>query len=544
MAFIETRALKTKTTYRVHFILKVNGEEVIPKPKFDTRDDAENFLPIAMTIENKVKSQTAPPQEVSLWVSQGYLDQDTAARVFPIYAALLDADKKARVPIDWNLIEEEYSDAKIDRSGDKDELSDNHRTKMSLFRRVKQWLTEEHSTLELIRSDVEARLRFMRNNGHKAQTRKHWLYAFNTIADIAVRLGMMYENPAKSATDEKDRITISVPSRPKYVKRILLPKHMAQAMLNWRPKIDEDGMVNEEQNHERKEGRKPHALLSVKIESLRKLPEEINRADAMSALNISYTSVKRYVAQGVLPKPSYSEPKAFKGWFIRRHDLISHVARIHEDQLAKTRIVRLRPEHTTMRGCFPLAFRLGLWAGLRNSEAVWLPWEHVRIEERQLFIGRVISPLGRVWSPKSNIDNEEDGTKERWLGINPNLCNYFIKERERQEAAGIKTFFVFPSGVVNRPVEQGKPLGAKTLNDAFQKHLQWAGFPKQDKLTYYSLRHTFCTELLRAGVSIEDVRDRMGHTDIRTTQTYLHAEKTDKHIEDVLLETFASDDDL
>ena len=165
MAFIETRKYAKKTTYRVHFILKVNEEEVIPKPKFDTRDDAENFLPIAMTIENKVKSQTAPPQEVSLWVSQGYLDQDTAARVFPIYAALLDADKKARVPIDWNLIEEEYSDAKIDRSGDKDELSDNHRTKMSLFRRVKQWLTEEHSTLELTRSDVEARLRFMRNNG-------------------------------------------------------------------------------------------------------------------------------------------------------------------------------------------------------------------------------------------------------------------------------------------------------------------------------------------------------------------------------------------
>ncbi|MBT4977401.1 MAG: hypothetical protein HOM86_08675, partial [Gemmatimonadetes bacterium] len=73
MAFIETRKYAKKTTYRVHFILKVNEEEVIPKPKFDTRDDAENFLPIAMTIENKVKSQTAPPQEVSLWVSQGYL---------------------------------------------------------------------------------------------------------------------------------------------------------------------------------------------------------------------------------------------------------------------------------------------------------------------------------------------------------------------------------------------------------------------------------------------------------------------------------------
>lgn len=92
-------------------------------------------------------------------------------------------------------------------------------------------------------------------------------------------------------------------------------------------------------------------------------------------------------------------------------------------------------------------------------------------------------------------------------------------------------------------MEPEEPLGAKTLNDAFQKHLEWAGFPKQDKLTFYSLRHTFCTELLRASVPIEEVRDRMGHTDIRTTQTYLHAEKTDRHIEDVLLKAFASDED-
>ena len=467
---------------------------------------------------------------------------EEAVAAFPFYAAQLDADRKSRAPVDWALIEEEYSDTRIDRAGDKDELSDNHRTKMGLFRRVKRWLQEEHSTLELTRSDVEARLRFMRNNGHKAQTRKHWLSAFNLIADIAVRLGMMYENPAKSATHAKDMITVSVPSRPKYVKRRLLPHHIAQSMLDWRPEIDSEGTISVERTHERKESRKPHILASVRIEQLKQFPETLSRTDVMDALNISYASIKRYVTQGVLPKPAYTNPKARKGWLIRREDLVEYVNNAHHQHLAKTRIVRLKPEHTTMRGCFPLALRLGLWAGLRNSEIVWLPWEHVDIEERLLFIGKVISPLGRTWAPKSDIDNEEAGTKERWLGMNPDLCKYIIKEKERQQSVGIKTFFVFPGGVVNRPVEHGKPLGAKTLNDAFQKHLQWAGFAKEKKLTFYSLRHTFCTELLRAGVAIEDVRDRMGHTDIRTTQTYLHAEKTDRHIEDVLLKTFASDE--
>jgi site-specific recombinase XerD len=537
MAFIETRKYVKKTTYRVHFNLEIDGKKEIRKLWFDDLNDAEDFLLTAKTIENKSKSQTAPPQEVDLWVSQGYLDQDVAARAFPIYAANLKVENKGHQSIDWGLIEEEYSDTKLDLSGDKDELSEGHQHKMRLFRRVKAWIREEHSNLQLTRRDIEAHLRSMRQQGRKAQTRKHWLITFNLIADTAVRLGMMRENPAKDVTDTKDKITVSVPSRPKHIKRVLLPRHIAQAMLNWTGNAE-----NEELQYERKERRKPHILLSVNIEQLKELPEVLHRSDVMDALNISYASVKRYVSQGILPKPS-QDPIGRKRWSMKRQDLINYVASVHESQLAKTRMVRLKPEQTTMRGCFPLAFRLGLWAGLRNGEAVWLPWDHVHIDERRLYIGQVISPLGRAWSPKSDIDNEETGTKERWLGMNPDLCNYFIKERERQEAAEIKTFFVFPSGRVNGAIEHGKPLGARVLNDAFQKHLQWVGFPKQDKLTFYSLRHTFCTELLRAGTSIEDVRDRMGHTDIRTTQTYLHPQDASSNIEDVLLKTFASDED-
>ena len=81
----------------------------------------------------------APPEEVDLWVKQNYLTMEEAVAAFPFYAAQLDADRKSRAPVDWDLIEEEYSDTRIDRAGDKDELSDNHRTKMGLFRRVKRW---------------------------------------------------------------------------------------------------------------------------------------------------------------------------------------------------------------------------------------------------------------------------------------------------------------------------------------------------------------------------------------------------------------------
>lgn len=221
------------------------------------------------------------------------------------------------------MIEDEYSEAKLDRAGDRDFFSYNHQQAMGLFKRIKTWLQEEHSTLEIITRDVEARLRFMRNQGHKAQTRKHWLYAFNLIADIAVRLEMMHENPAKSATDPKDKNTISVPSIPKHVKRTIVPQHIVQAMLDWSPTIDEEGFVCDEKNHERKETRKPHIFSLIEIDKLKKLPDNLSHPDVMSILNVSEATVKRYTSKGILPPPKMGKTQA--EWYIKRDDLLQRV---------------------------------------------------------------------------------------------------------------------------------------------------------------------------------------------------------------------------
>ena len=43
----------------------------------------------------------------------------------------------------------------------------------------------------------------------------------------------------------------------------------------------------------------------------------------------------------------------------------------------------------------------------------------------------------------------------------------------------------------------------------------------------HALRHGFCTELVRSNVGVETVRVLAGHEDLRTTQRYLHSERTD-----------------
>lgn len=45
----------------------------------------------------------------------------------------------------------------------------------------------------------------------------------------------------------------------------------------------------------------------------------------------------------------------------------------------------------------------------------------------------------------------------------------------------------------------------------------------------HALRHYFCSELARRGVSVEAIRSLAGHANLRTTQRYLHATDADLH---------------
>ena len=49
-----------------------------------------------------------------------------------------------------------------------------------------------------------------------------------------------------------------------------------------------------------------------------------------------------------------------------------------------------------------------------------------------------------------------------------------------------------------------------------------AGLGDRKDLTPHCFRHAFATRLLRQGASIDDVKNWLGHTDIATTQRYLH----------------------
>lgn len=44
--------------------------------------------------------------------------------------------------------------------------------------------------------------------------------------------------------------------------------------------------------------------------------------------------------------------------------------------------------------------------------------------------------------------------------------------------------------------------------------------------SYHSLRHTLASRLVQNGLSIYEVKEILGHTDIKTTMRYAHLERT------------------
>ena len=141
-----------------------------------------------------------------------------------------------------------------------------------------------------------------------------------------------------------------------------------------------------------------------------------------------------------------------------------------------------------------LAYLLMLFAGLRPKEVRELRVEDINLETEELRV--------RASSAKSR--------REERLPLHPVLI-----EPLREHIAhlnGRKNLFDLP----------------KRLDKKFSKDIRKAGIEKETaegRVSLYSLRHTFCSALARAGVMPAVAARLMRHRDVRTTlQTYTHVE--------------------
>lgn len=175
--------------------------------------------------------------------------------------------------------------------------------------------------------------------------------------------------------------------------------------------------------------------------------------------------------------------------------------------------------------------RAGLWvltllyAGLRPGETAVLQWKDIDFEKNELHVYKAAeSGTMAVKGPKT-----ASGVRD--IPMHPELRKRLLAERK---------------GPLDRvfTTTRGTPLDEKALRRL------WTGFLREvdihmgaalyrnkivqpvvsEDLTPYCLRHTFCTDLQRAGVPINVAKELMGHADIQTTATiYTHKDQEVLH---------------
>lgn len=132
-------------------------------------------------------------------------------------------------------------------------------------------------------------------------------------------------------------------------------------------------------------------------------------------------------------------------------------------------------------------------AGLRLEEACHLKAEHINRARMQI----------RVEQGK--------GRKDRYTLLSPVL----LAELERYWQSFRPVHWLFPA--VNDPKA---PMDYHVGQRMFYRAVQRAGLPRRGGI--HSLRHSFATHLLEAGVEITVVQRLLGHSSLATTSSYLH----------------------
>ena len=214
------------------------------------------------------------------------------------------------------------------------------------------------------------------------------------------------------------------------------------------------------------------------------------------------------------------------------------------NQAAKPRklpVVLTKPEVTQLFACmdpqYLLLTQLLYGSGLRLMEAVRLRVNAIDFDYLSLM----------VWHGK--------GGKHRRVTLAPELIEplrrqitlvqaFYQQDIQTAEFAGVWLPFALARKYPSAPKELGwqylfpstrlsidpqsnvlrrHHIDETSLQKAVRTASKKAGICKQ--VTCHTLRHSFATHLLEAGMDIRTVQEQLGHTDVKTTQIYTHVLK-------------------
>lgn len=156
-----------------------------------------------------------------------------------------------------------------------------------------------------------------------------------------------------------------------------------------------------------------------------------------------------------------------------------------------------------------------LYAGLRPGEVSALTWKDIDFKTNEINVDKAVE------SGSIRIKETKTPAGIRQIPIHREL------RRRLKASCGNPDDLIFPS-------KSGRPRNGSSRHRLWKSFLKEVekqmGHPPAEDLTAYCLRHTFCTDLERAGVPINVAKVLMGHASIAVTANiYTHRDQEVLH---------------
>jgi site-specific recombinase XerD len=144
-----------------------------------------------------------------------------------------------------------------------------------------------------------------------------------------------------------------------------------------------------------------------------------------------------------------------------------------------------------------------LWCtGLRSAELCALRWADIDLDQGTLLV------------------RKGKGGKQRLLFLNDRLWEDMRGYHEKMGGGADEPVFYALTNNQHTANSPSRALSQSALVDMIRHHANGVGIGK--KVSPRMFRHTFATQMLEAGVSIDDIKEMLGHDDETETCIYIH----------------------
>ena len=238
---------------------------------------------------------------------------------------------------------------------------------------------------------------------------------------------------------------------------------------------------------------------------------------------VSYRKVYNYinrffefaVFQGYIAVNPCNKVKVPKRKIKKEHVFAGRDCDFYTKEQLETVISSLEKHASLKWNC---CFRLLAYLGLRRGEVLGLQWGDVNFSQKTVSVKRALKrKKGGLY-----IGATKNASSTRTLDVD-SITLAILKKWKREQALIFLKFgenLISKETFIFRQKSKNFPLNDSSLRNFYHRFCKKYGLPF---CNIHGFRHTHCSLLFEAGVSMKDVKARMGHNDIQTTMNvYAH----------------------